>query len=34
LFLSCDTFGSLWGLIRSWIGFSGVDAHSFTDHFT
>jgi hypothetical protein len=34
LFISCDTFGSLWPLVRSWIGFSGVDAYSPTDHFT
>jgi hypothetical protein len=33
LFLSCSTFGSLWPLVRSWIGFSAVDAYSLTDHF-
>ncbi|KAK2415432.1 hypothetical protein QL285_037913 [Trifolium repens] len=33
LFLSCSTFGSLWALVRSWIGFSAVDASSLTDHF-
>jgi hypothetical protein len=33
LFLSCSTFGSLWALVRSWIGFSAVDAYSLTDHF-
>jgi hypothetical protein len=33
LFLSCRTFGSLWVLLRSWIGFSAVDAHSLWDHF-
>jgi hypothetical protein len=33
LFLSCSTFGSLWALVRSWIGFSAVDAFSLTDHF-
>ncbi|KAK2362515.1 hypothetical protein QL285_087573 [Trifolium repens] len=33
LFLSCNTFGSLWALVRSWIGFSAVDAYSLTDHF-
>jgi hypothetical protein len=32
LFL-CGTFGSLWALLRSWIGFSTVDAYSLTDHF-
>jgi hypothetical protein len=24
LFLSCSTFGSLWALVRSWIGFSAA----------
>ncbi|KAK2447954.1 hypothetical protein QL285_007262 [Trifolium repens] len=33
LFLSCNTFGSLWALVRSWIGFSAVDAHTLPDHF-
>jgi hypothetical protein len=33
LFLSCSTFGSLWGSVRSWIGFSAVDAYSLSDHF-
>ncbi|WJX74571.1 hypothetical protein P8452_58208 [Trifolium repens] len=33
LFLSCSTFGSLWALVRSWIGFSAVDAYSLTYHF-
>jgi hypothetical protein len=33
LFLSCSTFGSLWALVRSWIGFSSVDAHTLSDHF-
>jgi hypothetical protein len=33
LFLSCGTFGSLWGLVRSWIGFSAVDTHTIPDHF-
>jgi hypothetical protein len=33
LFLSCSTFGSLWALARSWIGFSMVDAYSLTEHF-
>jgi hypothetical protein len=33
LFLSCNTFGSLWALVRSWIGFSAVDAFSLSDHF-
>jgi hypothetical protein len=33
LFLSCSTFCSLWALVRSWIGFSAVDAHVLPDHF-
>jgi hypothetical protein len=33
LFLLCSTFGSLWALIRSWIGFSAVDAYTLPDHF-
>jgi hypothetical protein len=33
LFLSCGTFGSLWPLARSWIGFSSVDSSCPTDHF-
>ncbi|MCI18448.1 tether containing UBX domain for GLUT4, partial [Trifolium medium] len=33
LFLSCNTFGSLWSLVRSWIGFSSVDSHTLSDHF-
>jgi hypothetical protein len=28
LFLSCGTFGHLWPLVRSWIGFSAADAHT------
>ncbi|GAU43454.1 hypothetical protein TSUD_140910 [Trifolium subterraneum] len=28
LFLSCSTFGSLWSLVRSWIGSSSVDSHT------
>jgi hypothetical protein len=32
LFLSCSTFGPLWALVQSWIGFSTVDAYSLTDH--
>jgi hypothetical protein len=27
LFLTCGTFGSLWPLVRAWIGFSTADAH-------
>jgi hypothetical protein len=33
LFLSCSTFGSLWALVRSWIGFSAVDTHTLPAHF-
>jgi hypothetical protein len=28
LFLSCGTFGSLWPLVRAWIGFLTADAHN------
>jgi hypothetical protein len=33
LFLSCSTFGSLWALVRAWIGFFAADAHTLPDHF-
>jgi hypothetical protein len=33
LFISCSTFGPLWALVRSWIGFSAVDAYSLPEHF-
>jgi hypothetical protein len=33
LFLSCSCFGSLWPLVRSWIGFDGVDHQDISDHF-
>ncbi|GAU46775.1 hypothetical protein TSUD_402860 [Trifolium subterraneum] len=33
LFLSCTVFGSLWSLVRSWIGFSSADSHHLSDHF-
>jgi hypothetical protein len=33
LFLTCSTFGPLWAMVRSWIGFSAADAHSLSDHF-
>jgi hypothetical protein len=33
LFLSCITFGSLWALVRFWIGFSAADTHILSDHF-
>jgi hypothetical protein len=32
LFLACNTFGSLWALVRSWIGFSTADAHTLSAH--
>jgi len=32
-FLHCDVFESLWQLIRSWIGVSGVDPHIIYEHF-
>ncbi|KAK2382749.1 hypothetical protein QL285_070265 [Trifolium repens] len=33
IFISCSTFASLWGLVRSWIGSSAVDAHALPEHF-
>ncbi|GAU40282.1 hypothetical protein TSUD_60730 [Trifolium subterraneum] len=33
LFISCNTFGSLWTLVRSWIGIRSVDSISVQDHF-
>jgi hypothetical protein len=33
LFLSCSFFGSLWSLVRSWIGFSSMDSQTLFDHF-
>jgi len=33
LFLSCSTFGSLWPLVWSWIGFTGADTRFISDHF-
>ncbi|KAK2360207.1 hypothetical protein QL285_085498 [Trifolium repens] len=33
LFLTCGTFGSLWPLVRAWIGFSSADPLSLSDHF-
>ena len=32
LFLLCNTFGSLWRLVRDWIGCYGVDADNISDH--
>lgn len=32
LFLSCSMFGSLWHGVQSWIGISGVDPYSISDH--
>lgn len=34
LFLSCNIFGSLWHLVRDWIGCSGVDTDNISDHFS
>jgi len=33
LFLSCTCIGSLWPLVRFWIGFNGVDHQDISDHF-
>jgi len=33
LFIHCATFGTLWHLIRSWIGMSSVDPLNIDDHF-
>ncbi|GAU13185.1 hypothetical protein TSUD_179280 [Trifolium subterraneum] len=33
LFLSCNTFGSLWPLVSSWIGSSLVTVQTLLDHF-
>ena len=33
LFLQCDTYASMWQLVRSWLGVSGVDPPSLHDHF-
>ncbi|GAU51257.1 hypothetical protein TSUD_98780 [Trifolium subterraneum] len=33
LFISCSVFGSLWELVRSWIGITSVDPTSVRDHF-
>ncbi|XP_024634840.1 uncharacterized protein [Medicago truncatula] len=33
LFLSCDTFSSLWPLVRHWLGIIGVDTNVVLDHF-
>jgi len=33
IFLLCTTFTSLWSLVQSWIGFSGVDPTIISDHF-
>lgn len=32
LFLSCSYFGSLWPLVRSWIGFDGADHCDILNH--
>jgi hypothetical protein len=33
LFIQCDTFGSLWHMVRDWIGCCGVDSNNIHDHF-
>lgn len=33
LFLLCNTFGSLWQMVRNWVGCSGVDSDNISDHF-
>lgn len=33
MFLRCDVFGSLWQLVKSWIGLTGVDPNNISDHF-
>ncbi|GAU47037.1 hypothetical protein TSUD_239950 [Trifolium subterraneum] len=33
LFISCSTFGSLWPLVRSWIGSTLVTAQTLSNHF-
>ncbi|GAU37349.1 hypothetical protein TSUD_395310 [Trifolium subterraneum] len=33
LFASCSTFGSIWVLLRSWIGITAADPISLRDHF-
>ncbi|GAU50551.1 hypothetical protein TSUD_281250 [Trifolium subterraneum] len=33
LFASCSIFGSIWALVRSWIGITAVDPISLRDHF-
>jgi hypothetical protein len=32
-FLSCSAFGTLWQLVRSWIGFDGAYFQVITNHF-
>ncbi|GAU48725.1 hypothetical protein TSUD_406040 [Trifolium subterraneum] len=33
LFLACCTFGSLWSMVRAWLGITSVDPIILTDHF-
>jgi hypothetical protein len=33
LFIHCGLFSSLWQYIRSWLGVTGADPHSISDHF-
>jgi len=32
LFLQCNFFGSIWLLVRAWLGFSSVNPLDFRDH--
>ncbi|GAU19474.1 hypothetical protein TSUD_77180 [Trifolium subterraneum] len=34
LFISCNTFGSLWTSVRSWLGVSSADPLDLADHFS
>ncbi|GAU47626.1 hypothetical protein TSUD_281040 [Trifolium subterraneum] len=33
IFLSYSTFGTLWPLVRAWIGFASVDSQNLSEHF-
>jgi hypothetical protein len=33
LIIHCSTFGSLWQLVKNWIGVFSVDPHNVMDHF-
>lgn len=34
LFLRCPIVGMIWPILRSWIGFQGVDSQDILEHFT